>query len=195
MTLGTKLTFCGQTSGAAKQMVVVTASLSRLMKDIGETVTSKRKLLMSFTQSVLQFRVRGIGRRATSRVIKKNDELVQRKEALRIASAYQTVSEPRAGVVMCTKSQIHGNERLGVTMEAREQRMLDCRGDRIPESSLLWRLYGDEECYDDTSSSLQNVETKFVDSRLPIGQPLPYTTVRKWFLTDILRIFSVYAEG
>ncbi|OFC59617.1 hypothetical protein BBW68_15035 [Candidatus Erwinia dacicola] len=90
--LDPRLTFWVQIQHAAGKAAKITSQLSRLMANIGGPSQEKRKLLMSTTISVLLY-----GAEIWADVLKKENRRkvlarVYRTAALRVASAYRTVS-------------------------------------------------------------------------------------------------------
>lgn len=90
--LDPRMTFWAQIHYAAKKASKASASLSRLMANIGGPTASKRKLLMSTVNAVLLY---GSEVWADALGVKQKCKMltaVQRTAALRVASAYRTVS-------------------------------------------------------------------------------------------------------
>lgn len=88
-----KLTYWAQIQHAAEKSAKIIVSLSRLMANIGGPLASRRKLLMDTTQSILLY-----GSEIWAETLKTGSRRkvlakVQRTAALRVASAYRTVSE------------------------------------------------------------------------------------------------------
>ncbi|XP_033214052.1 uncharacterized protein LOC117171108 [Belonocnema kinseyi] len=97
-----RLSFGEQVKQAANKAAVVTTSLSRLMVNINGPRPSKRRLLMSVTQSIMLY-----GAEIWADALKKKTNsrrlaAVQQKGALRIAFSYRTVSEPAILVIAGT---------------------------------------------------------------------------------------------
>lgn len=100
--LDSRLTFKDQLELATRKAAQTTASLSRLMANIGGPSYSKRKLIMATTQSILLYGCE-IWADALRADYRRNMlAKVQRSAALRIASAYRTVSEPAVLVITGT---------------------------------------------------------------------------------------------
>jgi hypothetical protein len=97
--LDTKLTFKEQIRLAAEKAAKATAALSRLMANVGGPTADKRKLLLSVTNSILLYGCEVWADALKKECYRKQMGSVQRRAALRIASAYRTVSEPAALVV------------------------------------------------------------------------------------------------
>lgn len=98
-TLDTKMTFGEHITKAADKASVVTASLSRLMRNVGGPRASKRRLLMSVTNSILLYGAEIWGETPQKEVYRTRIARVQRTAALRICSAYRTVSETAVLVI------------------------------------------------------------------------------------------------
>lgn len=90
--LDPKLTFNNQIQFSANKAAKITGKLSRLMANIGGPLPRKRKLLMETTNSILLYGCEIWGEQM--RVRKRANILlaVQRTAALRVTSAYRTVS-------------------------------------------------------------------------------------------------------
>lgn len=90
--LDCRLTYWAQIQHAATKAAKVTGMLSRLMANIGGPTQSKRKLIMATTTSILLYgsEIWADALRAKSK--RRVLEAVQRTAALRVASAYRTVS-------------------------------------------------------------------------------------------------------
>ncbi|XP_036317690.1 uncharacterized protein LOC118732668, partial [Rhagoletis pomonella] len=90
--LDPRLTYWAQMQHAAAKAAKATAYLSRLMANIGGPTQSKRKLLMSTTLNILLY-----GAEIWADTLQKNNRCkilsrAHRTAALRVASAYRTVS-------------------------------------------------------------------------------------------------------
>lgn len=97
--LDTKLTFWEQIRHTTEKATKVTLALSRLMSNIGGPSSGKRKLLMSVTNSILLYGAEIWADSLKIGKYRKQMAAVQRCGALRITSAYRTVSEPAALVL------------------------------------------------------------------------------------------------
>jgi len=100
--LDSKLTFNTQLEYAAKKAAQTTAQLSRLMANVGGPIYSKRKLIMSTTQTILLYGCEIWADTLQAECRRKMLARVQRTAALRVASAYRTVSEPAVLVISGT---------------------------------------------------------------------------------------------
>lgn len=97
--LDPKLTYSAQIHYAATKAAQTTAQLSRLMANIGGPLPSRRKLLMEASNSILLY---GCEIWADTLKVKQRAKAlmtVQRRNALRITSAYRTVSESAVMVI------------------------------------------------------------------------------------------------
>lgn len=97
--LDSRLTFNAQLEHAATKTAQATASLSRLMANIGGPTQSKRKLIMTTTQSILLYGCEIWADALQVEYRRKKLAAIQRTAALRVASAYRTVSEPAVLVI------------------------------------------------------------------------------------------------
>lgn len=97
--IDTKLSFWEQIRSAAERASKVTASLTKLMANIGGPTASKRKLLMTTTHAVLLYGSEIWAEALKQEKYRKQMAAVQRRGALRITSAYRTVSEPAVLVI------------------------------------------------------------------------------------------------
>ncbi|KAJ8980486.1 hypothetical protein NQ317_013239 [Molorchus minor] len=97
--LDTKLTFWAQIQHAAEAASKVTTALSRLMANVGGPTAKKRRLLMSVTDSIILYGCDIWADALQKEKYRKVVASVQRRGALRIASAYRTVSEPAVLVI------------------------------------------------------------------------------------------------
>lgn len=100
--LDNKLTYWAQIQHAAEKAAKITASLSRLMANIGGPLSSRRKLLMDITLSILLYGSEVWADTLHVESRRKVLARVQRTAALRVASAYRTVSE--AAVLVISRS-------------------------------------------------------------------------------------------
>lgn len=100
--LDSRLNFNDQLEQATTKAAQATASLSRLMANVGGPISSKRKLIMATTQSILLYGCE-IWADALKAEYRRNMlAKVQRTAALRVASAYRTVSGPAVMVISGT---------------------------------------------------------------------------------------------
>ena len=97
--LDPKLTYWAHTEHTAAKASQTTASLSRLMENIGGSLASKRKLLMSVIHSILLYGIEIWADSLKTEHRKKQLAAVQRIGAVRVASAYRTESEPAILVI------------------------------------------------------------------------------------------------
>lgn len=87
-----RMNFRAQINHAASKAAKVTGMLSKLMANVGGPTQSKRKLLMETTNSILLYGCEVWGVALEKRYQRKTLLSVQRTAALRVASAYRTVS-------------------------------------------------------------------------------------------------------
>lgn len=100
--LDPKLTYSNQTQHATTKAAKTTAQLSRLMANVGGPLQNKRRLLMEASNSILLYGCEIWGE--ITRWKKRSNALlaVQRASALRITSAYRTVSAAAVLVIAGT---------------------------------------------------------------------------------------------
>ena len=94
-----KLSFGEQVRHTADKAAKAVAALGRLMPNIGGPLPCKRRLLMSSVQSVLLYGAEVWAHALEKRAYRDRLSRVQRRGALRVASAYRTVSEPAVMVI------------------------------------------------------------------------------------------------
>lgn len=94
-----RMTFGEQIKQTADKAAKGVAALSRLMPNVGGPRACKRRLLMSAVQSVLLYGSEVWAHALEKRVFRDRLSRVQRRGALRVASAYRTVSEPAVMVI------------------------------------------------------------------------------------------------
>ena len=94
-----KLSWRDQIFRTVDKAARVVSSLSRLMANVGGPRSSRRRLLMSSVQSVLLYGAEVWEDALNKEVYRMRLARVQRQAALRVASAYRTVSEPAVLVV------------------------------------------------------------------------------------------------
>lgn len=118
ITIDSKLNFGEQIRLAADKAAMSVATLSRLMANIGGPAASKRRLLMSTVQSILLYGAEVWADALRRHMYRRRLVQVQRTAALRVASAYRTVSEPAVMVIAGV---------IPVTLLARERRAIYLR--------------------------------------------------------------------
>lgn len=120
MRLDTKLFFSSQIKHATNKATEITSQLSRLMANIGGPLPKKRRLLMEACNSILLY---GCEIWARSLNVKQRAQKLittQRIAALRVASAYRTVSAPAVQIIAgMTPIDLQAEERMQV-FEARQ---------------------------------------------------------------------------
>jgi len=94
-----KMSFSEQIRRTADKASKGVASLGRLMANVGGPRSSKRRLIMSSVNSVLLYGAEVWAHALNKRCYREQLLRVQRRGALRVASAYRTVSEPAVLVI------------------------------------------------------------------------------------------------
>lgn len=102
MMLDSRLNFTAHLRYSASKAAKITSSLSRLMANVGGPTESKRRLIMSTVESVLIYGAEFWADSAKQLCRGKLISKVQRTAALRVASAYRTVSESAIMVISST---------------------------------------------------------------------------------------------
>lgn len=97
--LDCKLKYWAQIKHAATKAGKATASLSRLMANVGGPTQNKRKLLMTTINSILLYGSEIWADALNANCRRRLYAAVQRTASLRVASAYRTVSEPAVLVI------------------------------------------------------------------------------------------------
>jgi len=97
--IDSKLSFWEQIKSSADKAARGVSSLSRLMTNTGGPRSSKRRLLMTSVQSVLLYGAEIWADSLSKKKYRTRLAQVQRRAALRVASAYRTVSEPAVLVI------------------------------------------------------------------------------------------------
>ena len=100
--LDPRLNFTSQLEASTAKAAKISSNLSRLMANIGGPTESKRRLLMSTTQSILLYGAEIWGDAVRQECRRKLLAKVQRTAALRVSSAYRTVSEQAILVISST---------------------------------------------------------------------------------------------
>lgn len=100
--LDSKLSFWSQIQYATKKAAQNTSFLSRLMANTGGPTAGKRKLLMATSQAILLYACEIWGEAIQAKHRRRALSAVQRTAALRVASAYRTVSEAAVMVISGT---------------------------------------------------------------------------------------------
>lgn len=97
--LDTKLTFWTHICKAADRAAKVVAQLSRLMANVGGPSPDKRKLLMRTAEAIMLYGAEVWAEALKLEKYRRRMEAVQRRGALRICSAYRTVSGSAAQII------------------------------------------------------------------------------------------------
>lgn len=135
-----KLTYWAQIQHAAKKSAKITASLSRLMANIGGPLASRRKLLMDTTQSILLYGSEVWADTLNVDHRRKVLSKVQRTAALRVASAYRTVSEAAVLVISGTiPIDLLARERRQFWLRKNDETRSDTRQDLRAHTIHLWQ--------------------------------------------------------
>ncbi|XP_014299688.2 uncharacterized protein LOC106694084 [Microplitis demolitor] len=99
VTIDTKLTFRDQIVGAAKKATTLVASLSRLMPNVGGPRSSRRRVFMSVSHSIMLYGAEIWCESLKAESYRRRLASVQRRGAVRVACAYRTVSEAAVAVI------------------------------------------------------------------------------------------------
>lgn len=97
--IDTKTSFWEQIRQTADKAAKGASSLSRLMANTNGPKSSKRRLLMNAVQSVLLYGAEVWAETLTKESYRRRLAQVQRRAAIRVASAYRTVSEPAVLII------------------------------------------------------------------------------------------------
>ena len=98
--LDTKLTFWDQIRKGVDKAAEVTASLSRMVANIGGPLPSVRRLLLRTAESIMLYGAEIWADAMRYEKYRKRLSAVQRRGALRVTSSYRTVSEPAVLVIV-----------------------------------------------------------------------------------------------
>lgn len=121
ITIDSKLSFFEQIRQTADKAAKGVTALSRLMANVGGPRSSKRRLLMSSTQSVLLYGAEVWADSLKKEMYRKRLSQVQRRGALRVASAYRTVSEAAILVIAgCIPIHLLAKERKAIFLRKAE---------------------------------------------------------------------------
>ncbi|XP_046681618.1 uncharacterized protein LOC124368376 [Homalodisca vitripennis] len=97
--LDTRLNFKQQVDHVSAKASVVRASLSRLMPNVGDPKQCRRSLLSSVVTSVLTYRISIWADALEVQETRRKVASIYRLSALRVSSAFRTVSEEAACVI------------------------------------------------------------------------------------------------
>ncbi|KAF6204122.1 hypothetical protein GE061_002462 [Apolygus lucorum] len=100
--LDRKLSFWRHISGAADKAADIVNELSRLMANLGGLSPAKRKLLMRSAEAIMLYGAEVWGDSLRYQKYRASMEAVQRRGALRLCSAFRTVSGPASQVIAGT---------------------------------------------------------------------------------------------
>lgn len=115
LVIDSKMTFFEQIKRTADKASKGVMALSRLMANVGGPKANKRRLLMSAVQSVLLYGAEIWADSLEKEMYRKRLSQVQRRSALRVASAYRTVSEAAILVIAgCIPIHLLAKERKAI---------------------------------------------------------------------------------
>jgi hypothetical protein len=115
LVIDSKMTFFEQIKKTAEKASKGVMALSRLMANVGGPKSGKRRLLMSAVQSVLLYGAEIWADSLEKDMYRKRLSQVQRRSALRVASAYRTVSEAAILVIAgCIPIHLLAKERKAI---------------------------------------------------------------------------------
>lgn len=136
-----KLTYRAQIQHAAEKSSKITSALARLMANIGGPLASRRKLLMDTTQSILLYGSEVWADTLKTEHHRKVLAKVQRTAALRVASAYRTVSEAAVLVISGTiPVDLLARERRELWMHKRRTEIEDAANDSANDARRGFRV-------------------------------------------------------
>lgn len=147
MRLDSKLTFSPQINYVTKKASEITTQLSRLMANLGGPLPKKRKLIMEACNSILLYGCEIWAGSLTVDHRAKKLLTAQRTAALRVASAYRTVSAPAVLVIAgMIPIDLQAEERMSI-FNARldDQRNATTATAIRLETALKWQLRWDSE--------------------------------------------------
>lgn len=165
--LDSKLTFAHQINYATTRATEITAQLSRLMSNIGGPLPRKRRLLMEACNSILLY---GCEIWAGSLKINHRAQKLltaQRTAALRVASAYRTVSAPAVLVIAgMTPLDLQVEERM-ILFEARQNNPNEsvCPATIREETIKKWQIRWNNEKYGKWTAKLIPDVNKWINRR------------------------------
>lgn len=141
--IDTKLNFWEQIKRASDKAASVTAALSRLMTNTNGPRPSKRRLLMTVTESMLLYGAEIWADALRKEKYRKRMASVQRRGALRVACAYRTVSEPAVLVIAgVTPISLLANERKRIFERKRvvgkAQASIEARARTLERWQEIW---------------------------------------------------------
>lgn len=142
--LDERLNYKEHISSVSKKAGAVQGALSRIMPNIGGTRQSRRRLLATVVTSVLLYGAPMWSESLELKTYRRTMTSVHRLSAIRVASAYRTVSQDAVSVVAsCLPIDILAGERQRQHRKKKaEQRQVFCEEER-PESHRLWQVRWD----------------------------------------------------
>ena len=145
MKLDSKLSYWAQIKYATIKATEITTALSRLLANIGGPTESKRKLLLSVINSVLLYGSEIWADSLNTKCKRKTLASVQRTAAIRVASAYRTVSEAAIMVISGTVPiDLLAKERRKRWL-ARQENAENTRGEIRQQTLCEWQHRWDSE--------------------------------------------------
>lgn len=141
-----KLSFAEQINRTADKAARSVAALSRLMVNLGGPSSSKRRLLMGTVQSILLYGAEVWAVAMNKKASREKLGRVQRRSALRVTSAYRTVSEP-AVLVIAGVVPIHllADETRRVFIRRNEQQRRAIRNEERTATLASWQQIWESE--------------------------------------------------
>lgn len=140
ISLDPKLTYWAQIQYATTKAAQITAQLSRLMANTGGPLSSKRRLLMEASNSILLYGCEIWAETLNVKQRAKTLLAAQRRSALRITSAYRTVSETAVLLIAgMTPIDIYAQERQKIwNIKQNESQLLTVEEVKA-ETVTLWQ--------------------------------------------------------
>lgn len=160
--LDPKLTYMNQIRHATTKAAKITGQLSRLMANVGGPLPSKRKLLMESCTSILLYGSEIWADTLETRSRAKTLLSVQRLAALRVTSAYRTVSAPSVLVIAgMTPIDLQARERMKIFIEKQNnpQAALAIEAIRQETAEKWQRRWNNEVCGRWTYKLIPNIKT------------------------------------
>lgn len=155
--LDTKMSFWEQIKRSSEKASKAVCNLSRLMSNVSGPMAGKRRLLMSVTNSILLYGCEVWADALKMEKYRKKMATVQRRGALRVTSAYRTVSEAAALVIAGTiPIDLMAQERKKnySTRNTRNTDAAEARTAARIQTLQLWQERWEAECGDRWTASL-----------------------------------------
>ena len=142
-----RLNYWAQIKKVSNRAAEVTTRLSRLMANVRGPIYSKRRVLMSVSDNIMLY-----GSEMWAHVLRKDNyrkclASVQRKGALRVASAYRTVSEAAVLVIAGSipidllaleRQHLYNMNKVGGDARSEQERKLEARRQTVQEWQNRW---------------------------------------------------------